>query len=400
MAETSNVNPFNAVIPLRQRTLALAALTAMLAACTSTEGLFSGEKVDYRSATASTKSLEVPPDLTQLARDSRYQPQGGVVSASTAAVPATATSTAAAVAAVPTVALNASGDLHIERQGQLRWLVTPQTPEQLWPQLRAFWVQSGFTLDIENAPAGVMETNWNENRAKLPNDAVRNTIGRLLGNLYDTGERDRFRTRVERTASGSEIYVSHRGAEEVFVGVTREATTWRARPNDPDLEAEVLARLMVALGAREDQARTALASPGTATTATPTAAASAAAPARARAVTTPGIAALELDETFDRAWRQVGLALDRGGFTVEDRDRAAGLYYVRYVDPKYAGQDEPGFWSRLLGKTSNPQAAVRYRVALKGGDTRTTVSVQTSAGGPDVGENGQRIVALLLNELR
>ena len=396
------MTPFNAVIPFRLRTVALAALAGLLAACTSTDGLFSGEKVDYRSASARAKPLEVPPDLTQLARDSRYQPRGGVVSASTAAAPATSTSTAAAVAA-PAVALQASGDLRLERQGQLRWLVSSQTPEQLWPRLRAFWEKSGFTLDIEDAPAGVMETNWNENRAKLPKDAVRNTLGRLLGNLYDTGERDRFRTRVERTAGGSEIYVSHRGAEEVFVGLTREATTWRARPNDPELEAEVLARMLVTLGAKDELARTAAATPG-GVTATPAAAAAAtaavAAPARARALDTPGIAALEVDETFDRAWRQVGLALDRGGFTVEDRDRAAGVYYVRYVDPKYAGQDEPGFWSRLFGNTNNPQAAVRYRVALKGGEAKTTVSVQTSAGAPDVGENGQRIVALLLKELR
>ena len=91
-------------------------------------------------------------------------------------------------------------------------------------------------------------------RQKLPKDAVRNTLGRLLGNLYDTGERDRFRTRVERTAGGSEIYVSHRGAEEVFVGLTREATTWRARPNDPELEAEVLARMLVTLGAKDELA--------------------------------------------------------------------------------------------------------------------------------------------------
>ncbi len=400
MAETSNVTPFNAVIPFRLRTVALAALAGLLAACTSTDGLFSGEKVDYRSASARAKPLEVPPDLTQLARDSRYQPKGGVVSASTAAAPATTASTAAAVAA-PTVALQTSGDLRLERQGQLRWLVSSQTPEQLWPQLRTFWEKNGFTLDVEDAPAGVMETNWNENRAKLPKDAVRNTIGRLLGNLYDTGERDRFRTRVERTPSGSEIYVSHRGAEEVFVGVTREATTWRARPNDPELEAEVLARMMVALGAKDDPARTAAAGPGgAAATPAAVAAAAVAAPARARAVNTPGVAALEVDETFDRAWRQVGLALDRGGFTVEDRDRAAGVYYVRYVDPKYAGQDEPGFWSRLFGNTSNPQAAVRYRVALQRGDAKTTVSVQTSAGAPDVGENGQRIVALLLKELR
>jgi len=410
VAETPNVNPFNAETPFRPRSVALLALACMLAACTSTGGLFSGESVDYKNADAKSKPLDVPPDLTQLARDTRYQPRGGVVSASTAAAPAAPVAAAAAAtaapAATPVVALSTSGDLRIERQGQQRWLVSPQTPEQLWPKLRGFWEQLGFEIEVENAPAGVMETNWSQNRAKLPKDAVRNTIGSFLGNLYDTGERDRFRTRLERIAGGTEIYVSHRGAEEVLIGQDRESTTWRARPSDPDLEAEMLARLMVALGVKEETARTAVAEAGpqTAPSATGTAPAGTApaapAPARARAITTPGIAALEVDQPFDRAWRQVGLALDRSGFTVEDRDRTAGLYYVRYVDPKYAGQEGPGWWARMFGDTSNPQAAVRYRVALQGGDATTTVSVLTSAGDSNVGENGQRIAARLLQELR
>ena len=103
----------------------------------------------------------------------------------------------------------------------------------------------------------------------------------------------------------------------------------------------------------------------------------------------------------DGPWRRVGLALDRGGFTVEDRDRAAGLYYVRYIDPKNAGKDEPSWWSKLFGDGSNPQAAVRYRILLKGdGDSKTNLSVQTSAGAPEAGENAKRIVGLLINELR
>ena len=403
VAETPNVNPLDAVTPFRPRSVALAALACMLAACTWTGGMLSGESVDYKNADAKSKPLDVPPDLTQLARDSRYQPRGGVVSASTAAAPAApAAAAAAAPAATPVVALTTAGDLRIERQGQQRWLVSPQAPEQLWPKLRGFWEQLGFVIEVENAAAGVMETNWSQNRAKLPKDAVRNTIGSFFGNLYDTGERDRFRTRLERIAGGTEIYISHRGAEEVLVGQDRESTTWRARPSDPDLEAEMLARLMMALGMKEEPARAAVtaAAPTTAAPAPSGTAAATTAPARARAITTPGVAALEVDQPFDRAWRQVGLALDRSGFTVEDRDRTAGLYYVRYVDPKYAGQEGPGWWARMFGDSSNPQAAVRYRVALKGGDTTTTVSVLTSAGASDVGENGQRIADRLLQELR
>ena len=398
------MNPFDARSPVLLRTVALAAacLVSLLSACTTTssDGFFSGEKVDYSSAAAKSKPLEVPPDLTQLAGDARYRPQGGVVSASAVAAPRAAGPAAAAPAAVPVVALKAAGDLRIERQGQLRWLVAPQAPEPLWPRVRAFWEANGFLIEVEDAAAGVMETNWNENRAKLPKDAARNVLGGLLKSFFDTGERDRFRTRIERTPGGSEIYISHRSAQEVFIDQTREQTTWRAGPNNPDLEAEMLSRLMVVLGATPEAARTAVAAaPAGAAAATSTAAAGAA-PPRARLLDTPGTAALEMDESFDRAWRQVGLTLDRSGFTVEDRDRASGVYYVRYVDPKTAGQEEPGFWSRMFGNTGNPLAPVRYRVALKGDDRKTTVSVLTSAGGPDVGENGRRIAERLVAELR
>jgi len=411
VAETPNVNPLHAVIPFRLRSLAPAVLAGLLAGCTTTtDSLFSGPKVDYGAAAANTKPLEVPPDLTQLSRDSRYQPQGGTVSAAAAAaapVPRPqqgAPAAAASPAMPPTVALSASGEVRIERQGALRWLVTSAPPERLWPSLRTFWETNGFSIEFEDAAAGIMETNWSENRAKLPKDAVRNFLGGLLRDFYDTGERDRFRTRIERGVGGTEIYLSHRGVQEVYIDSERTITDWRARPSDPELEAEMLARLMVALGGPPAAAQAA-ATPATPAASAPGAAPAAAAaapatPARARLLTTPGIAALELDEPFDRAWRQVGLALDRGGFTVEDRDRASGLYYVRYVDPKYAGTEGPSWWARMFGNTSNPQAPVRYRVALKTEGAKTTVSVLTSAGEANVGTNGQRIVESLLDQLR
>ena len=379
MSETLNVKSLLAVTPVRLATLAL--LAALSSGCSSLDGALSGDTIDYRSTATKTKSLEVPPDLSQLARESRYQTQDGVISAASAnAAPAGNAATAA------TVALASSGGIRVEREGQVRWLVLPLTPEQLWPQVRAFWEQRGFRLVVEDPKSGVLETNWAENRAKLPADVVRNTLGRLLSNLYDTGERDQFRTRIERTATGSELYVAHRSAVEVYTTESRDGTTWRSRPSDPQLEAEMLSRLMVALGAKD------------APTARATVAAAPEQAARARAVA--GSAALEVDDPFDRAWRRVGLALDRGGFTVEDRDRNLGVYYVRYVDPRNVGKEEPGFWGRLFGDTRNPQAAVRYRIAVKGQGEKSTLAVLTSAGASDVGENGQRIASLLVNELR
>lgn len=370
---------------------ALAAL-ALVAGCTTTgDGLFSSDKVDYRSSTAKTVPLEVPPDLTQLARDGRYQPQGGVVSAAAAGT-AGAPAAAPAASAGASVALNALGEVRVERDGQQRWLVVRQTPEQLWPLVRAFWEQRGFTLPEANAQTGVMQTNWSENRAKLPVDFIRASIGRLFGNAYDTGERDSYRTRIERTATGSEIYISHRGVQEVYVNERNEGTTWRARPTDPQLEAEFLSGLMVALGSKAEPARAAVAA------AAPASAASApvarVAPPASQAV------ALNLDEGFDRAWRRVGVALDRSGFTVEDRDRSAGLYFVRYVDPKSAGKEEPGWWARLFGDTTNPLAALRYRVSVKATAGKTLVSVQTSAGATETGDNAKAIIGRLAQELR
>jgi outer membrane protein assembly factor BamC len=365
----------------------LLALACALSACSGMEGLLSGDRIDYRSQANKTAPLEVPPDLTQLARDSRYQPQGGTVSASalqSAPVGAAATS-------IPAVAPLAVGDMRIERSGDERWLVTPLTPEQLWPQLRAFWTERGFNIVVENAQAGVMETDWAENRAKLPQDVLRTTLGRLVDSLYSTGERDKFRMRVERTPAGSEIYISHRGLQEVYISPQRDQTMWTNRPTDRQLEAEFLSLIMVKLGAKPEEARR------VATAAAPTAA------PRARLLDGQP-AALRVDESFERAWRRVGQALDRSGFTVEDRDRSAGTYFVRYVASGNAPREERGFFSKLFSFGKDDSAAAnptsRYRIALKGEGEATTVSVLDAQGAPERTEVGQRIVSLLVEDLK
>ena len=361
-----------------------------LTACSSLDGLLGNEKIDYRSTGTKTPGLEVPPDLTQLARDSRYQtPQGGTISATTFQTGAAA---AAPVSVSNDVAPKAIGDIRIERDGSTRWLSTGMPPDQIWPQLQAFWKERGFTLAVDQPAIGVMETEWAENRAKLPVDIIRSTIGRVFDSLYSTGERDKFRTRVERTASGgSEVFIAHRGMVEVYSGTQRESTVWQPRPADATLEGEFLQRLLVKLGVKEEQAKTAVASAGS----------DGAPVARARTITGQAAATLTVDDGFDRAWRRVGLALDRSGFTVEDRDRSQGLYFVRYIDPANAGKEEPGFFGKLFsfGK-SDTTGPVRYRVLVKGDNERTTVSVQNGQGGPENGEAGTRIVRLLVQDLK
>ena len=384
---------------LRRGALATAAVAALtLAGCSSVGDALSGDKVDYRSGGAKTPGLEVPPDLTQLSKDSRYQQSGGAVSA--AAFQAAPIGGATAAPSTPNVAPQNVGTNSIERAGSERWLRTSLAPDQLWPQLQAFWKDRGFTIVQDTPDAGVMETDWAENRAKLPQDFIRASIGKVFDGIYSTGELDKFRTRVERGANGgSEIYITHRGMVETVTGQNKDSTIWQPRPTDPQLEAEMLSRLMIKLGTKEEvakvQAEAAAASP------LPGAPG---APARARVVTGQPAATLQVDDGFDRAWRRVGVALDRSGFTVEDRDRTQGIYFVRYIDPKFAGKEEPGFFSKLFSfgdKKDDPGSPTRYRVVVKAsGERSSMVSVLTGTGVPENGEAGQRITSLLLEDLK
>ena len=338
------------------------------------------DKIDYKSAQRGS-TLDVPPDLTQLSRENRYNVPGAAVSASSfeAARPAAAT--------VGT-ATSKIGDVRIERAGNQRWLVVDRPANQLWGPVRDFWQENGFLLELDQETLGIMETDWAENRAKIPQDFIRSALGKIFDSLYSTGERDKFRTRLERLPDGStEIWISHRGAEEVLAGAQKETTIWTVRPNDPGLEAQFLGRLVAQLtGVKETKpAETMVAN----------------APVAPQQATLVGNA-VELNEGFDRAWRRVGLALDRVGFTVEDRDRVQGVYFVRYVDPDAASKD--GFFKKLFtfGSDDKAKEAQRYRVIVKAeqGASTSQVSVQTNDGKSETGETGAKILKLLTDELK
>ena len=366
-------------------TLGAALASAMLATgCSSVSSALSGDKIDYRSSGSQSVRLDVPPDLSQLPGQQRYnQATPAIVSASSLSRQNPQADTAP-VAIAPAE----RGGIKLERQGQTRWLVVNQPPEAIYSQVRGFWSDVGFELTVDRPEAGVMETNFSENRAKMPEDGVRNLLGRVYDMLYDTGLRDSFRTRIERTATGSEIYISHRGMSEEFVDSTRkDQTTWRIRPSDPSLEAEMLARLMVKLGAPKEAA-TAVREQA----ATPAPAALASAVKIGADGTT-----LTLQAEGDLAWRRVGLALDRSGFTVENRDRKSGSYEVRISvdDPEAA---KPGFFGRLMGR-SEAETLARYKVRVQPQGNATLVSVLTDSGTAADSPTGKRIAKRLAEEL-
>ncbi len=366
--------------PHRSARLGVFALATLLASGCS---VLEADKIDYKSAKRAS-TLEVPPDLSQINRESRYVVPGSSVTASGFQT-TQATAAATAGTAVATASL---GDVRIERSGSQRWLVIQRPADQLWQPVVDFWQENGFLLTLDQQSLGIMETDWAENRAKLPQDVIRNTLGKVFDSLYSTGERDRFRTRLERAADGgTEIYISHRGMIEVYANDRKDQTVWQPRPADPELETEFLRRLMVKLGVPQEQAKAQ--------------AASVTKPSAARATTVNGSPAVEFDDNFDRAWRRVGLSLDRTGFTVEDRDRAQGLYFVRYVAPNANSDKEPGFLGRLFGAGKTAESTpVRYRIQVRSAGEKTTVTVLDAQGQPDKSANAQRITQVLVDDLK
>lgn len=375
--------------PRHQTSLVLSAAalasTLVTSGCSSVSDTLAGDKVDYRTSGTQSVKLDVPPDLSQLPGQTRFGQVG----------PASVSATSLqrndkAEAPLSAVAPNQASGIKLERQGQTRWLSVNLPPEQVWDQVRTFWTENGFELTTDKPENGVLETNWSENRAKVPQDGViRKTLGRVFDMLYDTGERDQYRTRVERTATGSEIYISHRGMSEEYEDSKKERTTWRTRPSDPGLEAEMLSRLLTKLGAPKDVVAAAKVDK-------PAASAPAASLARLNA---DGLS-LEVDADFDTAWRRVGLALDRSGFTVENRDRKQGTYEVRLSDND-PDASKPGFFSRLFSSApANQQdGLIRYAVVVKSQGKGSLVSVLNDKGQTVSTNTAKRITKQLLDEL-
>lgn len=368
--------------------------------CTLALGLLSAcsfsmeqKKIDYKSA-GKAPSLEVPPDLSSVTADERFvvpdTSSRGTATFSEYSKDRTASPQRDGAALLPELS-----NVKVERAGSQRWLVVKATPEQVWPVVREFWQENGFLIQTENPQTGVMETDWAENRAKIPQDLIRNVLGKVLDSLYSTAERDKFRTRLEvgQEPGTTEIYISHRGMYEVIKGGDGGTqTVWEPRPPDPELEAEFLRRLMARFGVENARAQSAIAK--------------GAAPQQDRAKLSRGStgASLALNEPFDRAWRRVGLALDRIGFTVEDRDRSKGLYYVRYVDPEQdiEGKEKKGWLSKLAfwRGSDSKKPADRYQVKVAETGESSQVSLMNKDGVADKSDTANKILNLLYEQLK
>jgi outer membrane protein assembly factor BamC len=386
---------------MKLQSVAPVCLLVALSACTfSTKDV---GKIDYKAgAQQRPTALDVPPDLTRPGRDDRYTLDGDAAAAAATlseyqAGRRTGAAAGSFVAAGPEV-LPDVGKMTIGRAGAERWLVVPLSPAQAYPKVKNFWLQNGFALTVDSPELGILETDWIENRAKIKQDIVRDTVGKYFDGMYSSPERDRYRTRIEPGSQPGtiDVFISHRGIEEVVTGgVQKDSSVWTWRKSDPGMEAEMLRRMMLALGVSEDRARELLAtSPAT---------------DRARFErAADGGAALIIAGSLDDAWRQVGLALDRNGLLVEERDRTVGLFDVQVagvkIEEKQSGWlDKLAFW-KTTEPAANPEMTLKpglsYRIFVKGDDKSSLVRVLDKDGNIDKGEEATKILKVLYEALK
>ena len=389
---------------LKRRTLQASALVlaGLVAGCSY---LPESKKIDYGTA-AKAPPLDIPPDLTRPTNSGQYSAPNVATTGTAVFSQINAKNKVAQKQSTDDSVLpdGARGVAKIERQGNHRWLVVSVPEDKAWNVTKAFWQENGFVIKKENPQTGVMEADWAENRATVPGGAIQGFLGKVLGTLYSTAERDMYRTRLEKGAKPgmTDIFISHRGMVEVYVTEGKSETRWQPRDADPTLEAEMLRRLMFKFDGVDEAEAKKLAKEidggGKSVSLD-----------KARMGSAPdGGAMLIVDDNFDRSWRRIGLALDRVGFTVEDRERASGLYYVRYVDSddkSVVEKGEGGFWSSLAfwrSKDDKVPTKMQYRISVReqqpGGPTN--VIVLAPGNQADVSPIARQILDLLLQQLR
>ena len=373
--------------------LAVALLATGCGSMPGVDDVLPDRKVEYKKSREVDRNLEIPPDLSKSTINDELVIPG---SRSTASMSTFENQDRQAGGRVTrTSVLPQMDNIQVKRDGNQRWLFIQSDPEEVWYKVVEFWQDNGILMEEQDPTVGIMVTDWVENRADISSDFITDTFRGLFDGLYSASTRDQYRVRIEPgpEPDTTELFLTHRGMQETIVqdgDGDVERTVWNPRETDHGLEAEMLRRLMVYLGVNDQQASRALAA--RAEDAKP----------RSQLNKTKERIALQVNEGFNRSWRLVGIALDRVGFAVEDRNRSQGVYFVRYNDPVAGVQDEGllaklAFWrdsDRDIDKEN------QYQVKLDGRADVTEVVVLDENGERKNTETAERILTLLHEQIQ
>ncbi len=322
----------------RARGVLLALASLLLAACASKDTGF------YKHA-PSMPLLEVPPDLTRPEVKNEFEiPQIGALLNKQALLAGGAT-------------------VRLVRDGRLRWLVFNRPPEAVWAAVRDYWVANGVHLAWENKGLGIMETAW------LPH--------------YELSEfaKDRFRVRIEPGSApgSSELYLSHRGLQEAFVG-GEIVPVWTERASDPELEVELLGQMLVFFGLDEKRARAIVAEAGKPG-------------ARAELAQEGKVPVLYLTETRERGWKLLLQAVDRLGYVPRQREPEQGRLLIELDENGDGGGFVPGFAMAGLERK-------RYHLQLEEAGQRLRITVRDPQGRPEASRDAHQLLQRLREQLQ
>ena len=348
-------------------------------------------KLDYQTQTRKIVKLEVPPDLNNPDQGNLYQiPAGsGAVRASDLSRRTSATQQAA-----NSEVLKSVKGVRLERDGNQRWIeVQGKSPTEIWPLLKAFWQENGFDIKSEEPGIGQMETEWAENRAKIPQDGLRRLLDKVgMGGIYSTSERDKFIIRIEQGKNGTtDVFFAHKGMKEVYADKKKDTTMWQPAANDPNLEAAFLARFMQYLGVDQQQAENALTQ-------------SVAKRSGSELARIDGNTLL-VSGDYGRNWRRTALALDRIGLNVlgQNIERHAFLVQQAPNESEAVSTKKPGFFSRMFGKgkkVEKPAAYPEIIVFVEPINGGSRIRLLNKDGSAYNGSDASTLISRLHTELR
>ena len=349
-------------------------LSVWLAGCASSNEY----KAVYEAEELETAPLEVPPGLTRPAGNGGVAPEleQGITSYS-GYQQSTGTGTRQEF-------IRKFENMRFVRDSGLYWVEVQAAPEAVWSDVREYFSRLGFKFIEEKPHLGLLQTDWKENRVDLPTG----WFMRFIGKLYSTGLMDSYRIRLEYDDEKdlTRVFVSHQGMREIAegedVGDNVVGTKWIKRPSEPELELEMLMRFMAYRGMDEEMAKQVIAEAQVRERAT----------LRQQQDTT----VLEFNEGFSRAWRYVGIALDRLGVLVEDRNRSAGVYYIQLPETFVLDSKAGGFFAGLFSETRKPSTD---KYILKIEDKGATSDVLVRPRG-EAGEDFGDVTRKLLSDIK
>lgn len=349
----------------------------LLAGCSAFDAL-SGD--DYANSD-SLPPLEVPPDLTTPDWNQKMAVPGETPTRAGAEAPSQGQGAQQALVAPQ------FQDVKVRREGNVRWLEVQASPEALWPRLQQFWRQQEIPVLKEDPTLGFMETDWYDRPSGLPRTGLQGALSRVSRFFGGSGVRDRYRLRLERDSDDTtDVYITVQHAEQVGDEFNDEQTpSWQLVPADPDLEAEILTKLMVFLGTSKELAEREVATVR-------------AVQPNVELARRDGQPTLIVEDTFSKVWRVTGVALDRAGLYVEQQDRDQGIYYFTYTEDQ---TKRPSLLQSLFSG-SDLEVDERYEVHLREEGDETLITAHSSGEdkAPLEAEAGETLLKRLMAAYR